>query len=345
MSELIRSVGRKAMEEARKGADTDGLTGLSNRGYYDRRIAREMESALRTGAPLSLVLFDIDDFHGVNMEYGFPSGDKALAKVAELVRNHARVTDWTARYGGEEFVIVLPGADAAAAALAAERFREALQAAEVQALDGRPIALTATIGVAELSELSGLAAAASDARLSAPRPEDLVQKASDRVIEGKKSGKNRVVAPGGITAGPPPAPRAKGRYAPAARLEILIVDDKEHAKLQVERALKNLGSPPSAISWADTLAALSEYQGRRFDLAFVDFFLSKDRSYGVDAVPLITADAIVGFSSNAAASALIADAARKLGCAGAVALEKDKSRVESPALEEFLSAYLRSRER
>ena len=128
ISELIRSVGRKAMEEARRGADTDGLTGLNNRAYYDRRITRDLENALRIGTPLSLVLFDVDDFHGVNMEYGYPSGDKALAKVAELARNHARITDWSARYGGEEFVIVLPGADGEAAGFVAERFRLALQA-------------------------------------------------------------------------------------------------------------------------------------------------------------------------------------------------------------------------
>lgn len=347
MSELIRSVGRKAMEEARHGADTDGLTGLSNRAYYDRRIARELETALRTGALLSLILFDVDDFHGVNMEYGFPSGDKALAKVAELARNHARTTDWTARYGGEEFVIVLPGADGAAAGLVAERFRQTLEASEVRALDGRPIPLTATVGVSELSELTAAAvdAAASEAEGAALRPEDLVQKASDRVIEGKRSGKNRVVGPAGVTAGPPPAPRAKGRSAPGARLDILVVDDKEHAKLQVERALKNLGAPPAGITWVETLEDLEKLEGSRFDLAFVDFFLSKDRTYGVDAVPKIKAGTIVGYSSNAAASELIAETARKLGCPIAAALEKDKRSVESPALVDFLGTFLRGRER
>ncbi len=345
MSELIRSVGRKAMEEARRGADTDGLTGLSNRAYYDRRIARELENALRTGAPLSLALFDVDDFHGVNMEYGYPSGDKALAKVAELARNHARATDWTARYGGEEFVIVLPGADGTAAGLVAERFRETLEASEVRALDGRPIPLTATVGVAELSELTAGDPGTSAADIPAPRPEDLVQKASDRVIEGKRSGKNRVVGPAGVTAGPPPAPRAKGRSAPGARLDILVVDDKEHAKLQVERALKILGAPPAGITWVETLEDLEKLGGSRFDLAFVDFFLSKDRTYGVDAVPKIKSGTIVGYSSNAAASELIAETARKLGCPDTAALEKDKRRVESPALIDFLGVFLRSRER
>lgn len=342
MSELIRSVGRKALEEARRGADTDGLTGLSNRAYYDRRIARELENARRSGAPLSLILFDVDDFHGVNMEYGYPSGDRALAKVAELVRNHARVTDWSARYGGEEFVIVLPGADGATAGLVAERFRQALQAAEVRALGGRPIPLTATVGVAELSEIR---AGRTDDVDTAIRPEDLVQKASDRVIEGKKGGKNRVVGPGGVTAGHPPATRAEGRSDRGARLDILVVDDKEHAKLQVERALKNLGAPPAGITWVETIEDLEKLKGSRFDLAFVDFFLSKDRTYGVDAVPLIEAGTVVGYSSNASASELIAEAARKLGCTNAAALQKDKRKVESPALEDFLGAYLRSGER
>lgn len=191
MSELIRSVGRKAMEEARKGADTDGLTGLYNRAYYDRRILREIETALKSEISLSIILFDVDDFHNVNMDFGYPSGDRALVAVANLVRDHARITDWIARYGGEEFIVILPGADASAATQVAERVRQGIEIMDVRALDEKKIFLTVTVGVASLSELHHKSDTHSPLSVA---PEQLVQLASNRVIAGKNSGKNRVIS-------------------------------------------------------------------------------------------------------------------------------------------------------
>ena len=206
MSELIRSVGRKAMEEARRSADLDGLAGLFNRRYFDRRIARDIENARRGGTPLSLILLDVDDFHGVNMEYGYPTGDLALKAVADIARNHSRVTDWVARYGGEEFCVIMPGAASDEAALVAERLRAALEASTIMGYERRTLRLTASFGVASLAELAveKLEGAA------------MVQLASDRVIQAKKSGKNRVVGPQGVTAGAPPKPRQQRRPRPAS---------------------------------------------------------------------------------------------------------------------------------
>ncbi len=195
MSELITSVGRRAIEESRRSAEHDGLTDVFNRGYFDRRIVREMENARRTATPLSLVMLDVDDFHSVNMRCGYPTGDLALKAVADLARNHSRSTDWVARYGGEEFCVVMPGAQPAEAALAAERFRAALEAATIKGYEQRELRLTASLGVASVGELApGSVEGAA-----------LVQVASDRVIAAKKGGKNRVVAPGTVTSGRPVA--------------------------------------------------------------------------------------------------------------------------------------------
>lgn len=197
MSELIRSVGRRAMEETRKSAERDGLTGLYNRSYWDRRIARELANAAKSGQPVSVALFDIDDFHWVNVDFGYPTGDLALKAVAELAQNHSRLTDWVARYGGEEFMIVMPGTQAKDAALVAERFRAALEAAEVPRYGGGSMKLTASVGVASLDDLDR----------NAPDPVALVQAASDRVMAAKAAGKNRVSSALGMSSGAPIVPK------------------------------------------------------------------------------------------------------------------------------------------
>jgi len=203
MSELIRSVGRRAMEETRKSAERDGLTGLYNRGYWDRRIARELANAVKSGQPLSVAMFDIDDFHWVNVDFGYPTGDLALKAVAELAQHHSRLTDWVARYGGEEFMIVMPGTPAKDAALVAERFRAALEAAEVPKYGGGSMKLTASVGVASLEDIAP----------DSLDPVSLVQAASDRVMAAKAAGKNRVAGAFGMSSGVPivPKPERPGR--------------------------------------------------------------------------------------------------------------------------------------
>ncbi len=187
LSETILSVARKAFEASRETAERDGLTELYNRRYFDRRLSRELQNAVRAdGEPseLSLILLDVDNFHDVNMAYGYPTGDYALKEVARAVENHSRLTDWVARYGGEEFVIVMPGTDREEAALVAERIRAAIEAMTVEGYGERTLSITVSMGVSELSELEN-----TDRDVDA-----IVQQASDRVIAAKHGGKNRVVS-------------------------------------------------------------------------------------------------------------------------------------------------------
>jgi diguanylate cyclase (GGDEF)-like protein len=108
-------------------ASLDGLTGIANRRAFDERFAREWNRSLRTGAPLSLLMIDIDHFKQFNDRYGHHAGDRALTKVATaLAAQLQRPADLVARFGGEEFAVLLPQTDLAGAAHMAETLRRAI---------------------------------------------------------------------------------------------------------------------------------------------------------------------------------------------------------------------------
>ena len=130
-------------------AVSDELTGLLNRRGYQQRLREELARAERGGKPLSIVLGDIDGFKALNDRFGHSEGDEALQAFAETCRRHVRDVDFMSRVGGEEFAIVLPGADEAAAFLAAERLRRGIRS-EMRTPDGA--AITASFGIATYPE-------------------------------------------------------------------------------------------------------------------------------------------------------------------------------------------------
>ena len=107
-------------------ATTDALTGALNRRALDEQLPREIARASRTGAPLCVVLLDIDHFKVYNDTHGHAGGDALLRVACATWSRSLRLTDLLARYGGEEFVAVLPGADIAGGAHTAERLRTAM---------------------------------------------------------------------------------------------------------------------------------------------------------------------------------------------------------------------------
>ncbi len=110
---------------------TDALTGLSNRKHFNDYMNAEWKRAMRNGAPISLVMVDIDFFKKYNDFYGHVAGDTCLSAVAgELKKNLRRPGDFVARYGGEEFAIVLPETDSMAAVIA-EKCIESVRALEL----------------------------------------------------------------------------------------------------------------------------------------------------------------------------------------------------------------------
>jgi len=112
------------LEKLARMADTDVLTGLANRGAFDRSLAVELDRANRQGTPVGLLIADIDRFKRVNDEQGHPVGDAVLREVGALFAEDRRGSDVAARYGGEEFAFILPGCPHSELVTRAERLRK-----------------------------------------------------------------------------------------------------------------------------------------------------------------------------------------------------------------------------
>jgi diguanylate cyclase (GGDEF)-like protein len=110
-------------------ATTDGLTGLANRRHFNRALASEWRRAMRTSAPLSLLMIDADEFKAFNDRHGHQAGDRLLRTfAAAIAANLTRPSDLAARYGGDEFAALLPDTALGDAAALAERICEDLVA-------------------------------------------------------------------------------------------------------------------------------------------------------------------------------------------------------------------------
>jgi diguanylate cyclase (GGDEF)-like protein len=125
----------------------DDLTGLLNRGAFDRAFSRAIARADRHEMALTVVLFDIDHFKQVNDLHGHAAGDDALRRFSSVIAAEVRVIDVAARIGGEEFAVLLPGCDRGDGRRLAERVCERLQL--VTSRDGR--SLTCSAGVAQFA--------------------------------------------------------------------------------------------------------------------------------------------------------------------------------------------------
>ncbi|TVP75832.1 MAG: diguanylate cyclase [Gemmatimonadales bacterium] len=107
---------------------TDRLTGLPNR-RHARVFLETMFGSAERGRPLAVVLFDLDDFSGVNEAEGIRGADRILVEFADLLRSNTRRMNLSSRFGGEEFLAILAGGDEEGARAFAERIREAFRAA------------------------------------------------------------------------------------------------------------------------------------------------------------------------------------------------------------------------
>ena len=187
-AELVRQVAeqtealRQANEHLSRLSFADALTGLPNRRRLDEVLDSEWRRALRLQQPLAVVLADIDAFKAYNDTLGHPEGDRCLARVADILRRTThRAGDFAARYGGEEFLVLLPGADAAAAAVFAEHLRAACEAAAIPH-PASPLAPVVTLSVGVASRVP-----TADAT-----PMSLVAAADAALYRAKQDGRNRV---------------------------------------------------------------------------------------------------------------------------------------------------------
>ncbi len=164
-------------EEIREKAVRDPLTGIYNRITFDEALDREIKKDRRYKDNIfSLIMFDIDHFKHVNDQYGHPTGDRVLKKLAELVKSKVREVDIFARWGGEEFMILAPRTDSDRAYKTAERLRNSIE--EYNFIPGENI--TCSFGTAEF--------------LEGESEEAILERVDSALYEAKKSGRNQTVS-------------------------------------------------------------------------------------------------------------------------------------------------------
>ncbi|MDH3497810.1 MAG: diguanylate cyclase [Gemmatimonadota bacterium] len=173
-------------------AATDGLTGVWNRRAFLHQLEIQMQFALRTSRPLSLLMVDVDWFKAFNDEFGHLAGDAVLRQFAAVLRQQARRSDYVARIGGEEFAVILPETDRGGAIQLGERFRQAI---ERQVWSRR--AITASIGATTTRT-------AVDQRELAPDwRSELLTSADQALYASKTRGRNRLSHADDLHAPPP----------------------------------------------------------------------------------------------------------------------------------------------
>lgn len=163
---------KRLEQELKEMSIRDSLTGLYNQRYFYDRLAAEIERARRQEHPLSLVLFDIDQFKAYNDGHGHLEGDKVLQITGKVVHECTRGhVDVGFRYGGDEFTVILPEADEKQALSIAERIRKSFKAKHFDHL---------TVSIGLLAYRDGYSV------------QTFIQFADAMMYDAKRSGGNRV---------------------------------------------------------------------------------------------------------------------------------------------------------
>ena len=147
-------------------ARLDPLTGIANRKSFDERFAQDIARCAQGGAPLVMLLWDIDDFKNINDSYGHRAGDRVLQSVAACFTSSLREGDFVARIGGEEFAVLLRGLELPEAVHIANQVRTAVEAVRFH-FRGTPVRVTVSCGITALNcdDASGGAFDRADAAL------------------------------------------------------------------------------------------------------------------------------------------------------------------------------------
>ncbi len=180
----------KLQEEAHQ----DAKTGLLSARRFMELFDEDVEKAVRTGHPLSVLMCDLDLFRNVNNTYGHLAGDEVLQAVAALLKRTFRTEDLVGRFGGEEFVVLLRNTDSTGAAIAGERVRREVRDTDFHiSASAEPLKLTISVGVASFPD------SVHDAK-------NLLHDADLAVYRSKLAGRNRVTIASPVEQAPSLAP-------------------------------------------------------------------------------------------------------------------------------------------
>jgi diguanylate cyclase (GGDEF)-like protein len=160
--------------------DHDPLTSLANRRAFDRVLDMEVERAKRSKTPLSLAIFDLDDFKRINDTYGHPTGDEVLATFAEKLKATTRRYDLAARFGGEEFALIMAGSGIVKAQRMLDRLLKDFRETVFHSPGGDEFNVTCSVGLTCYKGVVDIETA------------ELLQLADDALYEAKSAGKDQV---------------------------------------------------------------------------------------------------------------------------------------------------------
>jgi len=166
--------------ELRRLSISDGLTGLFNHRHIHGLLREEYERSMRTGAPLTVAMFDLDHFKLINDTWGHQAGDRVLQETADILRLNAREVDRLGRYGGEEFIAILPETDSEGGATFVERVRLAVERHVFRIRDDADVRMTLSAGIASFPHER------------VHNAETLISKADDAMYAAKSRGRNRL---------------------------------------------------------------------------------------------------------------------------------------------------------
>ncbi len=188
---------KKNLDNVRKEALTDGLTGVANRKAFDKHISDLVDEATANETPLVLMMIDIDFFKKFNDAYGHQIGDQVLKLVARTLVENVKGRDIVARYGGEEFSVLLPETPIGGGLKVAEMLRRQVESKEVVNKTTNEVLgrITMSMGVAEYLPGEGVS--------------DMIERADAALYMSKKTGRNRVTAAEGHGAVSGPAATAE----------------------------------------------------------------------------------------------------------------------------------------
>lgn len=161
-------------EEVTRLSQEDHLTGLFNRRRVTQLLEHEVRRALRYDTSFSVILMDIDHFKEINDQFGHQAGDKALKRIADVVKTALRAPDSVGRWGGEEFLIILTETDIGGGLSLAEKLRTRVESAYLGKIGHR----TASFGVTAFQDGDDIGA--------------IIARADAGLYAAKRGGRNRV---------------------------------------------------------------------------------------------------------------------------------------------------------